>query len=469
MSEPVVGEVAGWVSRLATLETGAGDAARLELVAVLEGLKAAAAAAQARVTVTFAVSQREALTAAGVPVAAQARSIGAQVALARRVSPRQGSRHLGLAQALVRELPQTLAALTAGETSEWRATLVARETACLTRADRVAVDAALAARPGGIAAMADGQVVAEARRVAYRVDPAAVLRRSERAVGQRCVTLRPAPDAMTYLTALLPVACGVAAHVALSRAADTARAGGDQRSRGQLMADLLTTRLTGSDAGSASGAGAGGYDPARWDTPPPARVPVPGGESGQGAPPGARVEVQLVMTDTALLGDQDTAAEVVGYGPLPAAVARRMLRDTHARVWVRRLYTAPGTGRLVAMDSRARHFPPLLRRLLITRDEVCRTPWCGAPIRHADHVTAHTDGGPTTLENGQGLCEACNHVKQTPGWTARARPDGTIATTTPTGHTWTSPPRTRWRPPPEDPDTSPGEHHLRRILTGAAA
>ena len=86
--------------------------------------------------------------------------IAAQVGLARRDSPVRGARHLGLARALVGELPHTLAALSAGETSEWRATLIARETACLTRADRAGVDAELAARPGGLGGLGDREVAA---------------------------------------------------------------------------------------------------------------------------------------------------------------------------------------------------------------------------------------------------------------------------------------------------------------------
>jgi hypothetical protein len=161
------------------------------------------------------------------------------------------------------------------------------------------------------------------------------------------------------------------------------------------------------------------------------------------------VEIALVMTDTTLLADDDTPAEVTGYGPVPAAIARRLVADTPDQVWVRRLYTDTDTGRLVAMESRAREFPALLRRFLILRDEVCRTPWCGAPIRHADHVVAHHHAGPTSSDNGQGLCESCNHIKQTPGWTARPGPHGTITTTTPTRHTHTSHPPDRWkrRPP----------------------
>ena len=485
MSEPTAEELRSWLARLAELEPLAvddspgwglaagerpSDAERIDILGALEQLKAAAAAAQARVTAAFAASQRAAMTAAEVPAGDQGRSIGAQVALARRVSPQQGSRHLGLAEALVAEMPQVLTALTAGGTSEWRAMLVARETACLTREDRQAVDAALAERPGGIGSMGDAEVAAEARRAAYRLDPGAVVRRSTRAVSQRCVTLRPAPDAMTYLTALLPVASGVAAHVALARAADSARAGGDGRSRGQLMADLLTARLMGSaDVGDGAA-----RNPTTWDSTPSAPVPAVGGKSGHGAPPGVRVEVHVVMTATALLGDDDAAAEVVGHGPVPAAVARQLVRDAQGecQVWVRRLFTDPVSGGLAAMESRARYFPASLRRFLVLRDEVCRTPWCNAPVRHADHVVAHAEGGATSVNNAQGLCMTCNLVKESPGWSAVVEPDGTVRTTTPTRHRWSSPPRNRWRPratssATEPDDMSPGEHRLRALLTVA--
>ncbi|MGH8971552.1 MAG: HNH endonuclease, partial [Actinomycetes bacterium] len=114
----------------------------------------------------------------------------------------------------------------------------------------------------------------------------------------------------------------------------------------------------------------------------------------------------------------------------------------------------PDTGRLVAMDSRRRTFPAPLRRFLVLRDQTCRTPWCGAPIRHADHVQpAHADG-PTSTANGQGLCEACNHTKQAPGWHTRPGPGGaghTVTITTPTGHTYTSRPP----PPPGRQPTTP--------------
>ncbi|MFD4327404.1 HNH endonuclease [Nocardioides sp. NPDC058538] len=183
---------------------------------------------------------------------------------------------------------------------------------------------------------------------------------------------------------------------------------------------------------------------------------VTGREAG-GAKP--RIEVKVVMTADSLTNTGDQPAMVEGYGPVPATWARDALND--AEVFVRRLFTDPA-GRLVAMESRARKAPDGLAEFIATRDGgICRTNGCDAPIRNIDHVERHADGGETRAENLQGLCERCNQAKEALGWRARPRPDGTIITTTPTGHTYTSPPPDTWAP---DPPLSPAELRLRRIL-----
>jgi len=433
------GMLAAWVGRLSRIDRVVDDRERIEQIRALEELKSAAAAAQAVATADLVTSQHARQRLAGTPRQDLGRGVAAQVALARRDSPYQGSRHVGLAQALVQEMPGTLAALRAGTISEWRATIVVRETACLTREDRRAADDELAGR---LATMGDRQTEAAARAVAYRLDPSAFTARSQGAQRDRRVTLRPAPDTMSRLGGFLPVAQGVAAYAALLRAADALTAAGDPRSRGQIMADTLVERLTGQATAAA--------------------VPV---------------EVALVMTDSTLLSGDDEPAHLVGLGPVPAPVARDLVRDTDAAVFLRRLFTRPEDGALVAMESRQRLFPDGLRRLLVLRDQTCRTPWCGAPIRHADHTTSVQDGGATSAENGQGLCEACNHTKQLPGWRARPGPGGagrSAEITTPTGHTYTSRPlsapgkRPRRRPVrTRAHNHSPLEIRLRRRLFAA--
>ena len=159
--------------------------------------------------------------ASGVPKARQGRGVASEVALARRDSPARGGRHLGFAKALVYEMPHTLAALECGALSEWRATLIVRESACLDVEDRRRLDTEMCADVTRLDGKGDARIIADAKAIAYRLDPQAVVDRAAKAEADRTVTIRPAPDTMTYVTALLPVAKGVGVYAALKRAADT--------------------------------------------------------------------------------------------------------------------------------------------------------------------------------------------------------------------------------------------------------
>ena len=413
MSESVVRRLRAVVRELAALSAHVDDAERIDRIRLLTELESAAAAARAQEVARFAASQRAEQRASGTPADRGGRGVAAQVALAMRCSPARAQKYVGWAAVLTAELPATFGALQRGAISEWRALIVARETIWLTREDRARVDAELA---GVLESLGDRRLEAATRTMAYRADPDGYLARTKAAEQDRRVTLRPAPDCMARLTALLPVAQGVAAYAALSRAADTDRAaaGGTKRARGrgQVMADTLVERLTGQAAAE--------------------QVPV---------------EVGLVMTDRALLAAPGTPGSeepglVDGHHPVPAGIARELISDPDTRVWLRRLFTSPTTGHLAAMESRRREFTPAQRAFLTLRDQICRTPWCDAPIRHADHITPADSGGRTEIDNGQGLCEACNYAKQAPGWRTdplRSR-DGSfeVDITTPTGHTYRS-------------------------------
>ncbi|MBU8811950.1 HNH endonuclease [Mycolicibacterium goodii] len=374
----------------------------------LERLKSAAAAAQARAAVLWDRKRRAAEAAVGVAAARRGKGLSTEVALARREAPNAGGRHLGLARALVEEMPHTLAALECGALSEWRATLIVRESACLSPQLRRQLDAELSADPSRFDGWGDARVAAEAKQIACRLDVAAVLDRSAKAEKDRRVTIRPAPDSMTKLTALLPVKHGVAVYAALHQVANTTF---DDRTRGQIMADTLVERITGR----------------------PAAAPIP-------------VNLNLVMADTTLFGDDEQPAWVAEYGPVPAEVARRMVADAavdeNTKAAVRRLYRHPDSGQLVAMEAKARLFPKGLAAFIGLRDQTCRTPYCNAPIRHRDHAVPHRDGGPTNATNGLGTCEACNYAKETPGWTVTTTvtTDGEHVAeyTTPTGAVYRS-------------------------------
>ncbi len=322
------------------------------------------------------------------------------MALARRESPCLGDRFVGLSRALVHEMPATMAALASGEISERHAVAVVQATACLSRADRAEVDRRVAPVLGRLGVQGAGRAAA---RVAAELDAASVVARMEAAVASRRVTVRPAPDGMAYLSVLGPLTEVVGAHAALLA-----------RSRAVLAGQCPD------EAPDGRGAGAVAADAAL-------RL-LSGRAVGQVQP----VEVHLVITDRALLGTGDPTrsvfepARVPGHGSVPAPVARARLRDADdaASVWVRRLYTTPGGRDLVAMDSRRRVFAGLLRRMLVLRDDVCSTPWCQAPVVHADHTTPVHGGGRTAWANGDGRCARCNQVKEAPGWAVRVTHPG---------------------------------------------
>jgi hypothetical protein len=280
------------LERLAATDgAGATEAEQIDYVALLERLKGAVAAAQARVTDHLAAARTAREAERGVPPAKRCQGLAVEIALAQRCSPHRGAQSLGFSRAIVREMPHTHELLSRGEISEWRATLVVRETAVLSAEHRAQVDAELAHE---LAHLGDREAAAKARAIGYRLDPGSAIRRTRGARSDRHVSLRPAPDTMSYLTAFLPVEQGVACLAALQHAADTARCDGDGRSRGQLMADTLVERTTGR-------AHAADID----------------------------VEVQVVMTDSTLLTDDRTPARVVGYGPIHAALARQIISEAH--------------------------------------------------------------------------------------------------------------------------------------------
>jgi hypothetical protein len=391
----------------ATDELQAREATLRDRIADLERQKSAAAAEQARSAAEWDGIRRQLEARAGVPAKRRGRGLSSEIALARRDSTNQGDRHLGFAKALVHDMPCTLAALEAGVLSEWRATLIVRESACLTVEDRRRLDRQMCADPAALDGLGNKRITAKAKDIAYQLDPHAIVERSAKAPEQRNVTTRPAPDNMVYLTALLPLQQGVACYASLKREADT---NPDGRSRGQTMADTLFERVTGRAADA----------------------PVP-------------ITVNVVISDEALLGLSDATAAVQDYEPIPAAVARRMITEAiAAQGWaeLRRLYATPESGALVAMDSRSRKFPEGLTQFVRLRDQTCRTPYCDAPIRHVDHAEPHARHGRTNALNGRGACERCNYVKEQRGWKVRTLfdPGGRHVAehTTPTGATYRS-------------------------------
>jgi hypothetical protein len=155
----------GAVKRLLRADLTADGPGLIDQTTALEKFKRWATGQQARLAVEFEARQRqEQAEFATVDGPAQSgRSalsaeelgrkrpkdaclgVAEQIALARGESPHRGGRLLGMAKALVIEMPHTLTAMDTGRLSEEKAMHVVKETACLTVEDRAAVDEELAA------------------------------------------------------------------------------------------------------------------------------------------------------------------------------------------------------------------------------------------------------------------------------------------------------------------------------------
>lgn len=424
-------DVQNFVARMQRGEFAVDAATGIDVISALETAKSVCVAAQVIVTDAVATTISNDRKERGRPKSQWHRGIASQIGLARRESHNRGGTHLGLARALVHEMPHTLARLKAGHLNEWRAIILVRETACLTAEDRATVDRHLCSDPATLAGAGDNKIAGKARALACQLDPASQVQRRAKAYSGRRTSTRPFPDSMCSFTALTSMERAVCMWATLRRDADTLiNAGGETRTRDQIMADLAFERVTGATAAA-----------------------------------GAPVTVNVVLPDTALFDGNTGSAYLHGYGDIPSDVAQKLVRealDSETLVALRRLYANPKTGALTAMESTSRTFPTALARLIDIRDRTCRTPWCDAPIRHHDHIRPYAAGGTTSADNGAGLCAACNYAKEGDGWQGRPRQTKTgelhrYGVTTPTGHKYAS---TESGFAVVEHHTSPIEHNL---------
>lgn len=382
---PVCEDLLAAHEMLLSLEPAVTEAEHIDRIVLLERIKAASEAAQARETAKFDQKRRAEETNRGIPKAQRCKGLGSEIALARAEPPARGKQQLDLARLLTEDLPQTFHALWHGQIREEHAQSLAKEVSGLSPTHRREVDGVLAERLGS---MGPRQIAQEARAHAQRLDPNGAAKRQRKAEAERRVVLRPAGNGLSQLSAIGSTQQLVALYSTLRRDANSAVKVGDTkdrheepRTRDQLMFDHLIERGT-----------------------------------GQSAATNVAAEVILLMTPDTLLAQGDTPAWLAGHGPIPAATAREWLTNEDAAVLLRRLFTDPAGQQLVSLESRARVFPAGLRKLVLLRDNTCRTPYCEAPIQEIDHMTPHRDGGPTTWDNASGLCGACNQTKENRGW-----------------------------------------------------
>jgi hypothetical protein len=342
-----------------------------------------------------------------------------EIAAELRLSLRGAQNRLTLALSLDR-LPGTRSALSEGRLDLSKVRAIADATAVLDDAAATRVELRVLDRAGG-------QTVAQLRaslgRAVLVADPRAAEKRHQRAVIERRVELQWLPDGMAAIYAPLPADAAVTCHLWLTGLAERAKGPDDDRTldqrRADALADLAQRGLEQDDV------------PRRH---------------------GRRVRVQVAVAATTLLGLDNDPAELSGYGPITADIARELAGDA---TW-QRILTDPRSGAVLDVGRTTYRPPQAMADYVIARDKTCRGPGCRIPSDRCelDHTVPYPIGRTAVHNLGCG-CKHCHRMKHQAGWQLEQLPDATFVWIAPTGHRYVVAPEP-FLDPPAPPRRSTG-------------
>ncbi|MCJ1673704.1 HNH endonuclease [Rathayibacter sp. VKM Ac-2929] len=358
------------------------------------------------------------------------RSIRAELAVTLGVSEREVCRRLETAEMLMEHLPLTRALLRDARILWEAGEAVCRAASSLPEASRAALDERAA---DAALTMTTTQLRRALSRWREELHEQPLAERHARACQDRAVWVTPDVDGMATLCVHAPAPAVTGAYDRLRRIARTLRDEGDPRTLQQLSADAAVDLLCDGDIA--------GTKPNAEHRPDPTFVP------------GVRAEVRLTLAASTAVGLDDAPADLDGYGPVPADVARELIRTAASFT---RVLTDPDTGAVTSVGRTWRVPPAQMRLHLQLRDQTCRFPGCTrtAATAEADHTLEWRNGGETSLENLVMLCTSHHHIRHGEQWSYdRIDDDGTLEWTSPTGR------RISNRPPPlpgRPPNPPPG-------------
>jgi hypothetical protein len=296
-------------------------------------------------------------------------------------------RSLATCRRLVQSMPGMLTALAEGTLNPRSVHTVGSAMGPVPPHVREMVDTMLTAQLPDLQNCGTREISDHVARMLHALDPEGAAERHRRAMNDRHVTITREDHGMASVRALIPAIDATRIRKGLSVAAEGARAAGDRRGHQQIMADMFADALVGRGDG---------IDPTTLD-------------------------IGIIITDRSLLAPAHAdAATIEGFGPVPYDHVREaMLRaldsggeDTDLALTIRNLYADLDVGQLVGVEARPRAFPASLRRFLTLAHQTCRAPFCNAPIRQMDHIVPWSQGGATSLDNGNGTCGGDNQKEE---------------------------------------------------------
>jgi len=166
------------------------------------------------------------------------------------------------------------------------------------------------------------------------------------------------------------------------------------------------------------------------------------GDTSDQVPPGlraglkARCEVIVQIDLPTLLALRDGSGVIPGYGPIPVELARDLAAST---TW-RRLVTEPVDGHLLDLGRRRYRPSAKMRDHLLGLGQRCSAPGCNRAAAEFDHARPWSEGGGTSVQNGNPACHHHHRLKTIYGYRTVRHPDGSVEWITPGGNTSRRPP-----------------------------
>lgn len=357
-----------------------------------------------------------------------------EIACLLHISERSAHRLVQHSALLVNHHPRTLDALRSGSISWQHASTLVHEYAGLPHHTAALVEDRLL--PLAVTTTVS-RLSYRARKLRSELHPEALEGRCREASLRRRVEFEPADDAMAWLHVFLGASDAAAIDARLTQLARTLEDPAEQRTLPQLRTDVLTDLLLDEVTGEKIAVGEVRGGEASASGPPSASGLTRSADSGRptgGAAYHAPVRAQINVTVPVLtlLGVDDAPADLEGYGPIPADIARRLA--AHAPSFTR-LLTHPETGAVLSVGRTSYTVPADLKKWLRVRDRTCRHPGCSVPASRCelDHTRPWSHDGPTSHDNLAHLCRKHHMLKSEGIWHYEQQDGGVLTATSPAG------------------------------------
>jgi hypothetical protein len=140
------------------------------------------------------------------------------------------------------------------------------------------------------------------------------------------------------------------------------------------------------------------------------------GYADLGNVPMPKVDVLITVPVFALLGLTDEPANLDGYGPVPASMARKLVTDGASSFY--RVLVDPRDGAPLEIGRTSYRLTKAMKKALQLRDGKCTFPGCNnhSLDNDTDHLTAWHHGGNTGISNLAQLCPKHHRLKHNSPW-----------------------------------------------------